>query len=697
MALMNIEPNFTREKCSRLFILTCLVASIAVGTSRFAHSQQPPVFRVGVEAVAVDVTVVDKDGHPVRDLTADDFLLLVDGQPRPITSVDFISQIVTTQREIPVRKPALYATNVGARSGRLVLMVVDRANISLGSGKSVLTSAARFIDALAPEDRIGLFTMPPGGPRVDFTADHRRVSRALGQVSGLRNELMTNYNIGLVEALDFVRRDQRIIAEVVGRECANAPGDPACPSQVEFEGRSKGEEAYRQTRRSINAFRSLVKDLRFIEGPKTLILVSEGLIFDSETQADFLQLARDAAQSRAVFHTLQLETPTMEASRRFTSPTQMRDAGIRAAGLDTVAGTTRGARFRVVGSGEAIFDRIERELAGYYLLGLEVQESDRDHKPHRIEVRVKSRKGITIRSRAEYILPEDSEPLSPADRLTEALRTPFLATGLPLSVATYNLYAPERDQVRVLIAAELGESDKLDRAHVAFVLMDEDGNVEASRSGTYTLPERLSDVNFKIATDAVVPEGRYRLKLAATDDEGRLASVEHLVEARLSDFEDVEASDLVLSGRADGSSAVPLIGDLNGGDALHAFFEMEAKDGESLGKAEALLEVAEAADAPALTSAPMSVDEPKAARWVADGRVALGRLPSGDYVARVRLSRSGNEAVTISRRFHFSRGAETASGPLREYVETIDRYKRGGYPAARDPFRHESRRPLRNR
>jgi VWFA-related protein len=562
-------------------------------------------------------------------------------------------------------------------------MVVDRANISLGSGKSVMASAARFVDTLAPEDRIGLFTMPPGGPRVDFTDDHRRVSGALGQVIGLRNELMANYNIGLVEALDFVRRDQRVIAEVIGRECANAPGDPACPQQVEYEGRLKGEEAYRRTRRSVDAFRSLVKDLRFIEGPKTLILVSEGLIFDSETQADFLQLARDAAQSRAVFHTLQLETPTMEASRRFTSPTQMRDAGVLSSGLETVASTTRGARFRVVGSGQSTFDRIERELAGYYLLGLEVLESDRDHKPHKIEVRVTNRKGLTIRSRAEFILPEDSEPPAPADRLTEALRSPFLATELPLKVATYNLNAPEPYQVRVLIAAELGESASLARAHVAFALMDENGNVEASRSGTYTLSERSGGVNFKIATQAVVPPGQYRLKLAATDDEGRVASVEHLVEAELSDYEDMVLSDLVISGRADGSSVTPLIGDLESGDMLHAFVEIGTSDAELLGDAEMTLEVARASDAPILTSAPMSVGKDDDDRWIAEGRVALGRLPSGDYVARARLSRSGNRVTTISRGFRFSRGIETVSGPIREYLETVDHYKSGGYTTAR--------------
>ena len=44
-------------------------------------AQQQPVFRAGVEAVAVDVVVVDRDGNPVTDLTVEDFTLQVDGKP----------------------------------------------------------------------------------------------------------------------------------------------------------------------------------------------------------------------------------------------------------------------------------------------------------------------------------------------------------------------------------------------------------------------------------------------------------------------------------------------------------------------------------------------------------------------------------------------------------------------------------------
>ncbi len=124
------------------------------------------------------------------------------------------------------------------------------------------------------------------------------------------------------------------------------------------------------------------------------------------------------------------------------------------------------------------------------------------------------------------------------------------------------------------------------------------------------------------------PASRSALKLATLDDQDRLASVEHGVEAKLSGSADMGLSDLVLSDPTLEGYNVPLISDLTTGDALQAYLEIDTRDGEALGETEVTLEVADAADAPALTSVQMSVVEKSAYRWGAEGRVALDRLPS---------------------------------------------------------------------
>ena len=57
-------------------ILPVLVALSVAGPGPrelLAQTDQPPVFRSGVEVMEVDVTVVDSRGMPVRDLRAPDF------------------------------------------------------------------------------------------------------------------------------------------------------------------------------------------------------------------------------------------------------------------------------------------------------------------------------------------------------------------------------------------------------------------------------------------------------------------------------------------------------------------------------------------------------------------------------------------------------------------------------------------------
>src|SRR5437773_2536863 len=62
----------------------CFVFAAAIAA---LHGQQaPPIFRSGIDLVEVDVSVLDKDRFPVRDLTALDFTVLEDGKPRPIVT-----------------------------------------------------------------------------------------------------------------------------------------------------------------------------------------------------------------------------------------------------------------------------------------------------------------------------------------------------------------------------------------------------------------------------------------------------------------------------------------------------------------------------------------------------------------------------------------------------------------------------------
>ena len=83
----------------------------------------------------------------------------------------------------------------------------------------------------------------------------------------------------------------------------------------------------------------------------------------------------------------------------------------------------------VIGDGAIAFDRLGRELSGYYLLGFEPTEADRTGKERRIKVEVRPR-GLTVRARPTFVIRDDAAEttanaaLTPQQQLGEVLKSP---------------------------------------------------------------------------------------------------------------------------------------------------------------------------------------------------------------------------------------------------------------------------------
>src|SRR3954467_5421847 len=68
----------------------CPAALMAGLASGLLAQQEPPRFRVAVDMVRIDAVVTDKDGHVVRDLTANEFEILQDGKKQTVTFAEFV-------------------------------------------------------------------------------------------------------------------------------------------------------------------------------------------------------------------------------------------------------------------------------------------------------------------------------------------------------------------------------------------------------------------------------------------------------------------------------------------------------------------------------------------------------------------------------------------------------------------------------
>src|SRR3954451_20564438 len=110
--------------------VTGTVAALGGAAGPWTYAQQSapeqvPAFRTGVEAVSVDVGVVDKQGQPVRDLTPADFRVTVAGRARRVITAEFVDASPSGRTLAYAPDADAISTNEGDRSGRMVMFVLN--------------------------------------------------------------------------------------------------------------------------------------------------------------------------------------------------------------------------------------------------------------------------------------------------------------------------------------------------------------------------------------------------------------------------------------------------------------------------------------------------------------------------------------------------------------------------------------------
>jgi VWFA-related protein len=615
-------------------------------------TQPTPEFTVGVDVVAVDVNVVDERGNPYRGLAPEDFTVTVDGRPRRLVTVEYVDLSPEARKE-RVRPPAEkepenYSTNEGFVSGRLVVVVIDRNNIRMGQGRQAMASLTKLLDALDPNDRVAVIGIPAPSPNVDFTTDHAKALKAAMSMPGQAR--FFSPRLGLAEAFAVVERYGLRRQEVLDRECLGLQGPEllTCIRGVEMESQELVTEYRQQSQASINALRGLLDGLKAVEGPKTMVLVAEGLGTDDPRRgntSDIREISAAAGASGTSIYILQLEPSPVDVTQQRIVMSEAEDRTAHRGGLETLAGMSRGTVFRVAAGAEYAFERIGRELSGYYLLGFEPEEGDRDGKGHGLKVQV-ARRNVSVRIRDRVVIPLPDSGRADEEAISASLRSPFLATDLVVRVASFAMPDKAARKVRVLTTAEVG--DARGGVTLGFVMEDKKGKVVGS--GVQRAPASPRDV-VTIASQVVVDTGVYTLRLAARDRSGRRGSVVHTVKAALVTASGLELSDLMLGGMAPDVGFRPSARSFAHDGRLTAHLEIQGREVDRVQRAAVSFEVSEVEGGPALLSVPMaSVGD--AGQRAAQVTLGLAILPPGDYVARATVSLDGKKVAGLSRPFH---------------------------------------------
>jgi hypothetical protein len=232
---------------------------------------------------------------------------------------------------------------------------------------------------------------------VEPTADRAVVRAALSRMAGTDHRMDScDATIGeaAAEAVDDSRGWDAFNSRVFLPRCPRSQRDTTHRDLKVF------VPMYRaQARQALGTLTSLARNLGAVPGRRVIVLVSEGLYMDEDVVRDLPAFGAALERSRVVMYAIRLDFPFSEASSKFTSSaTRLLDDRYGFDGMANAATYGGGAAIRAISRATPAITRIDQELSGTYLLGIDRLPTDVAGKALELRVEV-SRKNTEVRAR----------------------------------------------------------------------------------------------------------------------------------------------------------------------------------------------------------------------------------------------------------------------------------------------------------
>jgi len=408
--------------------------AVLVLTPLLAAQQAPPPqpdvprFKTQAATVMVDVIVTDRKGNVVPGLTAADFQVFENGVQQKISSF-----------EAPANpdSPAASAKpeSLGARSMRMITLVLDIADMRGASLKTSIDAALQFVDkAIGVEDYVAVYAIGYDVRLVvPFSRDKQKVSDGLRSLLRNSQEIRTarsrESTVGEIDGLS----DQ---IKSLSSDTGMAARALAAMAQVERATLQTAlmMQANMQTRILFRALRAIAQASGNLPGRKNVVLFSEGLPNTTETEAGIASVVDAANRANVAFYVIdpsglggesgimgtfdsgsrdpsQVGRDRMNNVRsgpsvsggqsKFDVAVQSVSADGTRDGLRNVADQTGGLLIKNQNELKASLERIDRDLREFYTLTYQPQDSNYDGSFRKIKVEVAGG-GHTIRFRKGY-------------------------------------------------------------------------------------------------------------------------------------------------------------------------------------------------------------------------------------------------------------------------------------------------------
>lgn len=392
---------------------------------------------IDVRVIDFDVVVTDKRGNFVPGLTKDDFEVLENGVPKPLSNFYEITggtpkAVVAGEVSGRVEKPAAPPPVANEEMKRRIIIYIDNLSLAPFNRNRVFTQMKEFLKtAMRPGDEAMVATYNRSMKvRVPFTRDAQQVSQILDAIAS-------------ESGLGVANRSERKSFEDRIRDASSY--EDAIASARTYA--SSVEHDLRQGVASINA---LMSTLAGVEGKKILVLTSEG--FPMQPGREMFAYIDDVGReknwngmSSSTFEGMHYDgTSLIQSVAKTANANDITLYTIHAAGLagnsDMSAENARPTSAMVSHASETnttesmqmmaqmtggisstntnnfadAFKHIQSDLESYYSLGYRAG-TERVDRQRYLQVRLKNRKDLRVRSRQTFV--EKSVQAEMADRV----------------------------------------------------------------------------------------------------------------------------------------------------------------------------------------------------------------------------------------------------------------------------------------
>jgi hypothetical protein len=542
------------------------------------------------------------------------------------------------------------------------VLVIDLESIRAGQERVLLDAAAQLVERLRPIDAAAVVPLP--GQAVDLTRDHGRVSEAIRQLRGTSHMATYQHSFSLDEALAFERQNKRVIGEVIERECSQGAEarraemglNPRCPPDMERETRNRLMLERLHIQSVLTNVSRLARQLKSVQAPSSIVLMSAGLGFEEESLGRFHELQQDLKDAGISIAAVQVDQPEFDASTSKASEAANYATKDRQSGLANVATMSGGVFYAAVGRAKGVFERLRTELTEAYELAVEAEPGELDGRPH--EVRVATTRKATVHARPFVTAAPQTMEL-PA-RLANLLAQPVDIGDLPVAVAAHSARGDEPSTLKVMIRAEIGHGvPTTPPVRYAAAVIAANGTVGLNVTGN-------AAADGGVLISAQLAPGRYRVRLAAIDGAGRAGTLEVPMVAGLRSVGAFQLGDLIV-GTVSGQSLTPSIY-ASAGSPLIPTLEMTTADSARFAQTSVTFEVRRGGSDDVVATGTSRLEQTQYDRQqIARGTVPTGELPAGEYTLSAVIKVGGQPQGRVSRTFVVepaaARAAPSAAAP----------------------------------